>query len=527
MRAAWTLLALALVLLAGCLALQNDPEPARTDAAPEAPAWHEAALAHGDDHDHADPAHHEGLTTPNFHTLGHDPLVTERFGASPGGSACASVDGDDDERIGAQKAGDNRGVVLTSLDDPAHPEYLGEFYLTGTYVYDVAVVPDGEHIALVTTQPHPPPDDENPLPLDPLTPTDSPTLEWESPCTDRPLDLTAQTTDPLPRPVSLILVDVSDPAQPAIADQRPLTGLGHSVHSTTADGRTWVLAVTDTLAPNTRHFHFHELTTIADQATLAPLSVYSANTAPDHLDYLTGHSDGWIEEHPLTGQPLAYLAAGPAFEIVDLTTPHAPERIAWWSDIGPDSEGDHVFHSVNTHWDPDAQRHYAIVGPEAGDRPATGPSGVVWVLDTTDPTQPEPTAAWTLPTDVEWDDRLQFSNHYMTVANDTLFVSTYHGGIWAVSLDGIHNGTPDDPALLDSLGVYLPTSDDAVHPRQGWRPWTPTVQDVYTLDDDTLVTFDANSGVHTFTFDTDAPMPTPEPWPIQPPPNVDAPPTPR
>lgn len=528
MRAAWIPLIVVLALAAGCLGLQNDVDPAHEDI-PEEPTWHLEALESGDDHDHSDPAQHEHITTPNFETIGHHPLTSQAYGHAPGGSACASVDEGETQRIGAVKAIDNRGIILADLNDPTNPEYMGEFHLTGTLIYDVAVVPDDTHIALITSQPHEPHDPNDHLfalnPLAHATTNQPLTLTWESPCTNEPLTLLDEHADPIPRPFSILLIDVSDPENPTVADQRPISGLGHSIHATQTSERIWVLGVTDSLAQNTRHFHFYEVTDTGLNTVLEPLSVYTARASPDHADYTMGHSDGWIHEHPITGDTLAYLAAGPAFEIIDITNPHTPEPLGWWSDIGPESEGDHVLHSVTTLEETRNDRHYTVLGPEAAWSPAVGPSGIVWVLDTTDPTNPHAVAGWTLPANVEWQDRLQFSNHYMDIIDETLFVSMYHGGIWAVDISTTHleQGTQDDPTRLDSIGVFAPTSKDAIHPNQDWRPWTPNVQDVYAIPGDILVAFDGNSGVYTFTFDDGNPMPAPEPYPFDPPPTVQPP----
>jgi hypothetical protein len=497
---------------AGCLG-SEDPtaEPAAVDGETDELPWPTEVL--GDGHDHTDPEAHRNASTANFETIAHDPLVTEAEGTAPGGSSCADTNPDGDTRIGAQKAGDSRGVVLSDLTDPAEPGYLGELWLTFTLVYDVAVTPDGEHVALITSYPQ-----QGPAPEPALEPG-KPLGYFES-CTGERVEITAQNQDPVPRPVSLVLVDVSDPSAPTITDQRPIAGLGHSVFSATVDDRDWLVGVTESLAHGGRHYYFHQLTEGPQGTVMEPLSTYVAEPNPDHADYVGGHTDAWIDEHPETGQLLAYLSAGPQVEIVDLSNPRAPQQLSTWTDIGPNDPGAHNLHSLVPYEELVDGKHYTIVGPELGSPVDYAPTAVTWVLDTTDPTDPKPVAAWTLPENVTWEGSLQFSPHYMDKHEDTLFVSMYHGGVWAVDLSKVPEGSPDDVAMLDSLGAYVPARE-APHPDPAYSfSWVPNLEEVQVLEEDagqpTLVTWDGNTGVYTFTYDDEVEVPTPEPYDLDP-----------
>lgn len=520
-RASAILLALSLSLgvLAGCLGddRPGDQAPAEGQASAFHPRWYEQALASGSDHDHEDRLAHANMTTANFQVVGHDPLVTALDGTSPGGSSCGDATATEDgRRLGAQKMADSSGVVVTDLSDATAPTKLGELVLTATHIYDVAVVPDGQHLALVTSQPK-----QGPLPNASLPgPSDGLRLgTWTSACTGQrlPLVLGQAAQDPLPRPTSLLLVDLSQPEAPTVVDQRPITGLGHGVFSSLEDGQPWVMAVTESLAEGARHYHLYQLTDTPAGTALEPLSVYAAQPVPEHVQGLIGHSDAWIAEHPGTGQRLGYLSAGGTFEIVDYSEPTMPQQLAVWTDMRGDRPLDHNLHSahpIDELWD---GRHYTVVGPELGGPPENGaPTGTVWVLDTTDPAQPQAVAAWTLPSEVSWDGSLQFSTHYLTVLDRTLFVSAYHGGIWAVELANLTDGSFEDPVLLDSIGVVMPGAE-APSPEGYDYAWTPNLEEVLVLDraNGTLVTFDSNSGVYTFTFDATDPAPAPEPWPLE------------
>jgi hypothetical protein len=507
-------LALALLMVAGaftgCVGTDGDVRQASTDEEPDDILWSSQALEDG--HDHTDRDAHANLTTENFETIGHDPLVTEAEGTSPGGSSCADVnDPDEGERIGAQKAADSRGIVITDLSDPTDPKMIGELWLTFTLIYDVAVTPEG-NVGLVTSYPQ-----QGPAPTADVA-ADEP-LGYFQPCGGDPIEITqTDHQDPVPRPVSLLLVDLSDPSEPQIADQRPMAGLGHSVFSEGVGERDWLVGVTESLVHGGRQYYFTQTAEGPQGPTIEPLSTYVAEPNPDHADYLGGHTDAWIQEHPQTGQLVGYLSAGPQIELVDLSNPRAPQQLSTWTDIGPDDPGVHNLHSLEPYEQLVNGTHYTIVGPELGSPADYAPTGVVWVLDTTDPEDPKPVAAWTLPDDVTWEGRLQFSPHYMDKHDDTLFISMYHGGVWAVDLSGVPEGSPEDVQMLDSAGVYVPAKEAPLPDSSYSYSWIPNLEEVFVVDEDepTLVTFDANTGVYSFTYDDEVEVPTPEPYDLDP-----------
>lgn len=507
MRGAATAILLAGLALAGCVTGPGDPGPSDVQTAPAIdPFWYEAAIPFGGGHDHTDPDHHRNLSTPNFDVVGWDPVVVQATGTAPGGSSCGAVaHGDGDRRLAAVKAVDSRAVVLVDVADPTQPKTLGELHLFQTIIYDVAVTPDSNYLALVTA---------NPTVRD-YDLTTAAAAEWRDACGGRtPL----ATEDPVPRPVGLLLVDVADPSRPAIVDHRPLTGLGHGVFSTAWQGDTFVLAVTDSGHDATRHFALYEIGAGASgEPRLDLVSLWVSPASQRHAGTFAGHSDGWLYEHPLTGQLIGYFAAATQLHLVDYTDPANPELLASWSNV-PSGEPAHVVHSVHTFLHEETGRHYTVVGPENYPMEDT-PTGVVWILETSDPRQPEPVAAWTLPTWVEHAELLMFSTHYLTVVDQILYVSLYHGGVWAVGLDGLANGTAEAPTMLSTGGVFVPDLEPPARPDPRYRfPWTPNVEEVHHTADGILVTFDSHTGLYAVRFDATMPIPAPDPWPVDPPP---------
>jgi hypothetical protein len=228
-----------------------------------------------------------------------------------------------------------------------------------------------------------------------------------------------------------------------------------------------------------------------------------------------GHSEAWLYKHPKTGKTLAYIQSREWIRTVDVTDMRQPRELGKWTDRTPAREGySGSLHSIFPMPDLWNGRHFVVVGPEWGGHPTGVPSGIVWVLDDTDPTKLSEVAAWTLPHEVQWSGEYMFSTHYFGVVGETLFVSMYHGGVWAVDLTGIDEAA-DGLVLLRSVGVFAP-ANVSPHPPSKPVRWTPTVEEVRPLADGTLVTFDSNSGLYTFRYDATRPMPAPTPWPIAP-----------
>src|SRR5687768_3267658 len=89
-----SLLAL-LLAVAGCISTPDvDPKGTVDDTKAFAADWWEHALPSSitvDGHEHNNRTHHAGITTPNFATLGWDPLETDTFGASLTGMGCGGA----------------------------------------------------------------------------------------------------------------------------------------------------------------------------------------------------------------------------------------------------------------------------------------------------------------------------------------------------------------------------------------------------------------------------------------------------
>lgn len=533
----WRTLSLLLALLAitGCLFASEEPaapssaDNASSDEATPFPAdWAQQAIPEGPDHAHPDPAHHRGLTTPNVRELGWDPLVTDHYNASTGPAYCGSAT-TQEGRDYAAFTGGSSDVAITVVDvtDPEAPRVAGELVLPNSPVIDVDFVDGTPYVALSTytvttadngsTLASPGIDAQR----DTLTPVwrDACGTTYEGPST------------PAPKAAGVVLVDLTDVTNPTVEDHVPQPVAGpHNVFADTVDGEPMVVSSVVNFAHSASYFNFYRVEEVPQiGAELVDVGTYSSQAAIDPQDPATHdqpptsiHVDAWVHQHPVTNETIAYLANwNGGIVVLEYQGPHQLEQRAVWSDYeGPAtpeadffspylSEGQmtgqwHRARPVETTWN---GSHYTLIHQEVSERPAERPTGVVGILDTTDPSKPVPVAGWTLPVDVNWTEFKHYSPHYLTVQNQTVFVALGHGGVWAL------DASPEHWPRMPAVGVYTPAREspapapDSAANAVGSEPWLGDVQAtgsaIVTSDDD---------GVYSFTLDESIEAPTPEPW---------------
>jgi hypothetical protein len=495
-------------LLSGCTNLRGGDDENPTDPEALDPFWAELVLSPPPEHNHSIMAHHRGLSTPNFEVLGHDPMISFDRGSTsyyfPCGDAKQTTSG---RRLAVVESETDVAFGIADITDPLAPVFLGEMIMRTSQPYDVAVVPDGRHVVMVTELPKTP--DQGGEPLDAAT-----GLSWRAACETEARPLRALRDvgeDILPRPNQLLLISIEDPRNPEIVDQRPLSGVGHGVSSDIVDGRTWVAVAAWGNLEVTSTYQFYEITNTAAGPVLGYLSTFNISPSPTALTETLGHNDVWITKHPKTGQTIAWMAHWDhGLIIVDLSDERMPRQLAQWTPYDPKRPAaTGGMHSLWIAQDLRDGRHIVVTGPELGGRPTDQPTGTVYVVDTTNPADPIPLAGWTLPHDVQWTKGGEWSGHYLTVINHTGFITMYHGGVWAFDLSGIGG----EFYSLPSVGVFVPDLESP-SPDIMASPWAPMLGEVHAFSDGTMVTFEATSGVITFRYDATRPMPSPEPWPI-------------
>ncbi len=479
------------VLLAGCSA----PADPVDEVVWPSPQWAIDALEGGQGHDHKSYAQHVGRSTPNFRSLGYDPQITAFSNATSGGYLCGEAATFDNRTIAVtQSHFEDVALVVADVTDAANPKLLGELVLEGVGVYDSALTDDGRYAIVAVTGAN-----GRGVPVEVAV-----RATWKSSCGASSGPYVMLTATP-----SVLLVDLSDPTHPVVVDQFQQPGASvHSVSAATVDGVHYVASsALGGLGPSS-YFTF---LTIGPDALGEPgfqfFGVYEAGNLQSlglSRGLFPGHTDATIHKHPVTGQTLAYLATWDGGVIVvDLVAPGVVRHVSNWGAFLEDSRN-LAIHStlpLDVLW---GDRHVTIVGEETI-TPIPGlPTGRVFVLDTTDPAVPKEAAIWTLPVEEGgWDEPLIFSPHYAAVVNHTVFVSMYHGGVWA--FDAAPENWPHPP----TVGVFLPARESPAKNRDvvgGWGVMTmaPSVLEVLALPDGTLVSWDSMAGIHTYRFEPDA-----------------------
>lgn len=495
---------LAVILLAaGCVA-PGAQDVLDADVLPVDDKWAVRALPHGDDHDHFDVTQHQGLSTPNFQLLGWDPLVTDAKGASAAGYLCGETATTPDGRQLAVVNSFVTDVVFVVVDvtDPNAPEKVGEFVLENGHSYDVALTADGQHVIVGQ--------DRNRVPVETpiaLASPDKLFATWRSPCAPG-----GEVKVALPSQAALfpgtLMVGIQDPAAPVIEDFVPTPILGpHSVSTSKVDDRQFVVSSVVNLVHQASYFQFYEV--VGDK--LEVLSTWQSPPQPGRAPpLLNGHVDGTIAKHPGTEKTYAYLADwNDGLVILDFSNPNLPVPVGRWSQpVDPTDFNDpngsiHGVLPLPDLWD---GKHYVLAGQELGGKPKDRPTGYVFILDDTDPANPTLVGKWTLPVDVDWKAFLQFSTHYFAVVDKVLFVSTYHGGVWAADLSGSLENPP-------SIGVFLPDKASPMpsDAQNAALSGSPEVLDVLPLPNGDLLVYEGQSGAYVVRFDKSVPVPVPAP----------------
>ena len=517
MRAASKALVGAL-LLTGCLNGPTNPLSDKDVGAILAfdPDWDEVALPQGDGHNHHDGVQHQNRSTPNFKLLGWNPLESVHYGHSRGGYLCGDAAGNAEKRYGVVHGlGTDIAFILVDVTDPAKPTVLGELAMPYAPARDVAITPDLRYIVIGSSAPRQP---DKPVP----TAADALYAEWRSPCNDGPVKVPlvgdAAAAQYHPFAAGAILVNIDNPKQPTIESYVPLPVLGaHSIYANKIGSQYYVLASVVNAVAAVTYFHLFDIVSTPAGGKLVSLSIIREDPTQGNAPVLNGHNDGVIMVHPGTKKTYAYLAHWhQGLLIVDLTNPRVPQIVGRWSDNPPGNtdlartdHGDiHEALPLDTLWE---GKHYTFVGQEIVGHPTSRPSGYLKALDTTDPTKPKEAAHWNLPAEVEWKAGLQFSTHYITRVNRTIFMSHYHAGVWAIDASDLGNTTK-----LPAIGAYLPSNvPPNPRPSSGAAPsysWTPTIMDTNALPNGDLVVWDMRSGVYMLRFDGTQPAPAKEPY---------------
>ncbi len=205
-----------------------------------------------------------------------------------------------------------------------------------------------------------------------------------------------------------------------------------------------------------------------DEGTLEEVARYTPgqleqNRDPHVIDAYY-NARGWLHDMFVMAEPdgstYMYVAAWDAgLRIVDITDPSEPEELGSWSDFADDEAGN--LHTVTTEWIDDRritvgtpEIGFAVVG---GTLYATGDErNVVYVWDTTDPTDPELVTRWVNPVEEttgrttivtgELPGEEHSSPHNLQLEEGIAYIAHYNLGVWVIDLRTAEDR--EDPPVL-------------------------------------------------------------------------------
>lgn len=321
-----------------------------------------------------------------------------------------------------------------------------------------------------------------------------------------------------PRP-GVAAVDVSDPTAPReVAFWDDPQGYGsHTISAGAIDGVQHVFSLA--LGVNILRFDGGAFTLVGKYLTadqLAALDAVAMLSAEDQgqaaqtylFRALYGHDMTFFQD-PATGRPLLLVAyAYEGLKAVDLSVPSAPALLFRWQ-APADTAHKHYVHSV------EAQRLESgqllvVVGSETFEEENQAIASPVWVLDATAAAAgslpleatPEHVGTWRNPGGAAAG-ALGLSVHFFRLEDGLLYLSHYHGGVWAIDLR-----TPAAQAEPRAFGYAMPVPPDAVAPPEDCcigfdLDGVPMVFDVEVLDG-TAYAADLLQGVTAIRFDRPA-----------------------
>lgn len=314
-------------------------------------------------------------------------------------------------------------------------------------------------------------------------------------------------------------IDVSDPTNPVERAfwSDPQNYGAHTVGAATMDGVRYVFSIA--LGVNILRDDGDALTLVGKYVTNDQLSALDAlgmlNTDDGAdaaavaqtyaLRSLYGH-DMSVYHDPITTKTFLLVAyAYDGLKILDLTIPSLPVLQARWMPP-PDTAHKHYTHSVQAERGADG-RLIVVVGSETFEPANQNIASPVWILDATaavdDPvplrTEPSHLSTWRNPGNAPAGN-LGISVHFFRIVEGILYISHYHGGVWAVDLR-----TEAARATPEAFGYMMPVGPGAIRAPEGCcigfsLDGVPMVFDVAAQPGGTVFAADLTQGVSRIQF---------------------------
>lgn len=478
--------ALALLMLAGCLSIGGGKRPDYDAAQEEVVAAATPFLVL--DHDHKDARLHNGSL--NLELAGYHNGVAGGDGQDPdqipAGVSYNEFVVTDEYAYLARSSTDGSvgGFVILSHKDPADPAkltYVGEFDALGGADLEVSA---DETLAFFDTQ-----RSGSTQPTAPLGSYDPTGL------------LTSATSSQSPGsalPRGIVVVDIADKRAPTLESYTPLPANGPHTLTYWQDpsdpSREYVIACTYDLitdpqtgalvgaVPATQRIVVYQVQRPppapvpgqpAAPVSLQPLSQFTITDSPPAGKLYFPH-DTRVQVHPTYkggSTPLLYVAYwDKGVRVLDFSQPSSLKEVGFFTEFGPTALNN--IHLAQPFADPIGKddRHITVAQPEIPTAPDE--TGQLTFLDTSDPEHPRQVGYWTLPNGTSG--RLgitgfDFSPHNFDTWDGKVALAHFHAGVWVIDVS-------DDENLAHpkSVGYYMPSK-----PRTDSPVIQPNVWGVY------------------------------------------------
>ncbi|HEV2999188.1 MAG TPA: hypothetical protein VGW75_00510 [Solirubrobacteraceae bacterium] len=286
------------------------------------------------------------------------------------------------------------------------------------------------------------------------------------------------------------VVDISNPKSPLLRQKLPVTSIGgvHTTRSFDVPGKgEYTVSVANSVG-----------------AMIHKVDKTTGTLSPVHLIEMDELHDTFIQQDPLTGKTLLYIAGGfdSGFYVFDVSDPANPVGVAEW-DVTPECADDWYAHTIDVttykgrrivtlpvelidfFGDQSDSDQAQGCGKLAGNGDFAGPLFIVDATDfsqlgTNDPTDSESAEE---ASDMKekslrslitvWSNaahraggELTFSPHNQQIVGDKIFLSGYHGGVTVLDASDAFEGRNVRPR---ELGVIVPHGDTTrpIHPDRG------------------------------------------------------------
>jgi hypothetical protein len=372
------------------------------------------------------------------------------------------------------RTGIDQGLVIFDVADIEEPVQVGYLRLNAGFECDIEVSDDGEWAFWETQRAYlgiPPP---TPDPMDP-----------------------AGAGGVAPHGIHVI--DISDKTDPTWVSFTPIVPDGpHSITYGNLSGRHLVFASTysylyvQALAapPMMQRLVILELDTSGPTARLVTRSEYiDPDATEESIVQPSGEKfphDVSFQYHPITGQPLAYVAYWDlGIVLLDVSDPANPVKVGVANDFGPAPYGD--IHMGRPFPGLIAGRHVTASEPEISGQQD---SGYITFFDTTDPAEPRYISSWLLPGNLSSADT--GGPHYFDANFGRIALAHYSAGFWVID---VHN----EENLLDPKTVAYAMTESG------------SAFDAWWADPTHIVAGESGSGLVVFRYTGPTPMPDGQP----------------